>query len=96
MTDIACWRCGDNFVLRCHGSEHLLNKDECHDLLYHIRIVMDGADESLGADYAGLRESNRRPKEQNHRTPNTGIGSLWTAFGLTHPDLVEKPKLRRI
>ena len=87
MSDCGCWRQDGKFVVRVRGSEHLMSKDEVHDILYHLTNVVRGAEESLGQEYAELRESNRRKRSKE---PGPDLSGIRAALGLI------STKLRRI
>jgi hypothetical protein len=81
VSDLACWRCGENYVVRIRGNEHLMTLDELSELIGHLQNVQAGLDKSLGAEYIEL--SNRRKAPINLSGILSGLG-------------IAKPKLRRI
>jgi hypothetical protein len=51
MPDLACWRLDEHFVLRIHGTEHLLDEDELLLICDYLRGVHAGEAEMLHPDY---------------------------------------------
>jgi hypothetical protein len=93
MSDLACWRLGDDkYVVRCHGSEHLITYAEVDELINHLSTVLTGeSQQSMGKDYTIMAEANRR-KRLNQ--PSEAFTIIAKALGITVPP-PQKP-LRRI
>jgi hypothetical protein len=85
MSDLGIWRIGfddvECFVVRIHGSEHMLTEKEFKELDNHLFQIVSGAQKSLGEEYIAL--SNRRKAPVNLSGILSGLG-------------IAKPKLRRI
>ena len=81
-SDLGLWRCGEDYVLRVHGSEHLLTPSELATLLGFATDVASGALEALSPRYMEIaRVAEARKANASLSLQALGLPAL-AALGL--------------
>lgn len=75
MTNTACWRRGSSLDIHSNGRSWSVSLDEAQELIHHITICLEGAEQSISPGYFDL-EAYFKTKRQVHK------GDLVTMLGL--------------
>jgi len=88
MSDLACWRQGEGFVLRVHGSEHYLEAHELAEFSEAIELLIGRCiTEWFGEDYRDLCIAEETAAAQ----PN----KLLSMLGIAKPQPSNQSRFRR-